>query len=257
MDDYIGLFIVVPLFILAVAAILGAICLALVTAVTRNVIKDRSRARYIALLFPLAAITYLLTGFLSRDFVRESRGSDGYFGSSYHYPLVNGYQFEFSGEYPDGGFIRGPIGFGESAVAVQVAGKWIFVDQGEIASSHEPHSSGSFIYHGPDNNPTVELGHDGQDLADKFKREREKEAPKHYLLVDTITSEVTHVNFENLKMAARKQGVALNLLTTEQALHSAVLAAAPGRGFLIMLFSPILLVSTYLLYKLRQLVRAV
>jgi hypothetical protein len=182
---------------------------------------------------------------------------DGNVASSYHYPLVNGYQFEFSGEYPDGGFIHGPIAFSESAVAVQLAGKWIFVDQGEIASSHEPHSSGSFIYHGPDNNPTVELGREGEDLGDKFKREREKDPPQQYLIVDTTTSEVTHVNFENLKMAASKQGVALNLITTEQALHSAVSAAAPGRGFLIMLFSPILLVLIYLLYKLRQLVRAV
>jgi len=257
MDDYIGL-LIIQLFILAVGAIIGAICFALVTAVTRNVAEGRRFARYTALFFPIVAILYLEAGLLVRDFVRTSHGSDAYFdSSSYHYPLVNGYQFAFSGEYPDGGVIYGPIGFGESAKSVQVAGKWIFAGQGDTASSHEPLSKESFIYHGPDDNPTVELGREGEDLADKFKRDRAKDPPKQYLIVDTATSEVTHVNFENLKMAASERGVALQLVTTEQALHSAVLAAAPSRGFLAMLFSPVLLVLIYLLYRLRLLVRTV
>jgi hypothetical protein len=259
MDDYIGLFIG-PLFVLvlivAVGAIVGALSFLLVNLATRNVGKGRQLARWTAFLFPPIAILYLATVDLGRDLVRYSRGQDSPFGTYHHYPLVNGYELKIFSDDGSEGSVTGWKVF-EKAEAVQVAGSLILIHQGAAEPSHVPYSNGSFIYHGPDVNPTVELGREGEALADIFKRSLDETPPKQYVIVDTITSKVTHVNFEDLKAAATGQGVELHLLDTELALRSAVSAAAPGRGFLAMLFSPILLASIYLLYKLRQLVRAV
>jgi len=259
MDDYIGLFIgllIVLVLISAVATIIGTFSFLLVKLATRNVGKGRQFARWTAFLFPPIAIFYLATGYLVRDLVRDSRGQDSSFGTYYHHPLVNGYELKLFSEDGSEGYVTG-WKVSERAEAVQVAGSLILIHQGAAEPSHVPYSDGSFRYSGPDANPTVELGHEGETLADKFKRSLDEAPPKQYAIVDTITSKVTHVNFEELKAAATGQGVELHLLDTELALRAAISAAAPGRGFLGVLFSPILLVSIYLLYKLRQLVRTV
>jgi hypothetical protein len=253
MDFYFGL-IVLQFLIFTVAALLGAACVLAVVAVTRRVRIRRRFALWTAFLFPVIAILYLEAGIVGRDFIRYGVGNDSFLNGVYHYPLIAGYQFVMFNENPSGGHVDGPGGFSESADAVQVAGSLILIDQGPPPPTHRALPDGGYIYDGDNPTPTVELGHEGNDLSDKFKQELVKDPP-NYLVVDTTTSKLTRVTHEDLTKFAEQQGVALELVPAQQVLSIAESAASPSRAFLSVLFAPVLIVSVWLLWRLLHFIR--
>jgi len=224
--EFIG-FVFVQILLVAAAAVVGAICWLVVRRATYQVTIGRSWALLIAFLFPLLVVFYLEAGLFAYGIAEYALGKDSFLNGIYHYPLVNGYQLVIFDKMPEMAYIEQSAGSDTNGVsevrAVQVAGNLLLV-----------------------------AAHRGRDAFD-WGRDKPANA---YVAIDTKASTTTdYPTLEALRLDAASRGISLHLTPTDEALSRAASPGWAGRIFLVLLLTPLAVLTVWLLRKLRQLRR--
>ena len=237
--EIIGL-IVIQVFLLALGVTLGAICLLLVSLAIRGVTDSRGKriAMVTAFLFPLIAVFYLEAGVVIHDVVRYAAGKDSNLDGSYRYPLGNGYVLRFFDETgPGGGWIDDPRGGSLSVdriYGLQVAGDFMFMD-----ADRQPQQGTT---------PTVTVAHG------EVHQPANTDRLHLYVELNTKTHERSDFpSLEDLKRAAARRNLQLQLVPLDDFYNEAVSAAAPGWLFFGFLGTPLLITGGGLLRGLHRL----
>jgi hypothetical protein len=207
------------------AVIAGTACALIVYGYTSGMSRGRVVRLLVAFTFPVFVLVYLEAGILGYGFAERAVGEDNFLDGNYHIPLPNGYRLVIFDKMPQLAYIEqtshpNRIGFGQ-VHALQIAGNALLVEayQGRSAT---------------------DFGID--------------EEANHYLVIDTNTSEVTeYPTREARRLYATRGSVSLRLTPVEKFLEQSESPGWRGLLFLVLLLFPVVVVTAWLVRKLRKL----